>query len=128
MKISILIGCVLFAFSTTAQVPQEQGADRTNFGKVQYCAMLKDGKMVLMKDNAPVAAEILLKDGSSVSKDGSIRRKDGTKISLSNGDCVDSEGNVLPRKVKSEKKELQKDEPVPGYQNDSGNEKYKEHL
>lgn len=121
MKISILIGCVLFAFLTTAQVPQENSANRTNLGKVQYCAMLLDGKMVLMKDNAPVAAEIMLKDGSSISKDGSIRRKDGTKISLSNGDCVDTEGNVLPRKVKSEKKELQKDEPVPG------TEKYKDH-
>ena len=114
MKYVILTGFVFLAFSTTAQDPHlDNSLDRTNLSEVRYCAMLKDGKMVLMKENVPVVADIELKDGSSISKDGSIRRKDGTKISLGNGECVDVNGTVIPRKVNSEKKGLEKDEPAP---------------
>ena len=106
----LITGIASLTFLMAAQDPQKVISAGSNSGEVRYCAMLKDGKMVLLKDNAPVAADIELKDGSLVSQDGSIRRKDGTRISLSNGECVDVNGNVLPRKVQSEKKAIQKDE------------------
>ena len=114
MKIAILTGCIFLAFSTTAQDPRKDKSDvRTDLDKARYCAMLKDGKMVLMKDNSPVPADITLNNGNRISKDGTVQRKDGSSVTLSNGDCVDDEGNVLSRKVKSEKKEFQNHETDP---------------
>ena len=76
---------------------------------VKYCAMLKDGKMMLLKENEAVVSDITLKDGSIMTKDGTVMRKNGTKILLQNGDCIDEQGKVLSKDKKTEPKEKMKD-------------------
>jgi hypothetical protein len=72
---------------------------------VKYCAMLKDGKMMLMKENETVTSDITLKDGSIMTKDGTVMRKNGTKVMLQNGECIDEQGQVLSKNKKPESKE-----------------------
>jgi hypothetical protein len=98
-----------FTFSMTA-FAQTTSGQKSVGNEVKYCAMLKDGKMMLMKDNAPVSADVTLKDGTRVTRDGSITRKDGTKSTLRNGDCIDKDGKVL-MKMDSEQKDREVPQP-----------------
>ena len=71
-----------------------------------YCAILKDGKMMLMAEGKQVNNDVKLADGTIVKIDGTVEKSDKTKITLKNGDCIDQDGNVIP----SDKKRTEKDQ------------------
>jgi len=75
----------------------------------KYCALLKDGKMLLLKENETVTTDITLKDGSIMTKDGTVMRKNGTNVLLQNGDRMDEQCNVLLKDKKTDSKEKVKD-------------------
>jgi hypothetical protein len=79
----------------------------------KYCAMLKDGKLMVLKENEAVTADITLKDGSILTLDGTILRKDGTRVILQNGECVDEHGKVLPKDKKDKNPEMKYEYPKP---------------
>ena len=83
----------------------------------KYCAMLKDGKLMLLRENESITADITLKDGSILTTDGAILRKDGTRVLLQNGECVDEQGKVLA-KDKKDKKQDKEVYPKPEMKNE----------
>ena len=68
--------------------------------KYEYCAELKDGKLVTMKEGVLITADAMLDNGIKITPDAYVIRNNGTKTALKNGDCVDADGNIVmqPRK------------------------------
>jgi hypothetical protein len=65
-----------------------------------YCAALIDGKMILKDQNQkPTTLEVTLTDGTKITTDGTVIRKDGSKTALKNGECIDTKGNIEKVKV-----------------------------
>lgn len=60
-----------------------------------YC-VVKDGKMLLNKGGklAPLTKELTLSDGSVCRTDGTCTRKDGTAVTLADGQCVMMNGKM----------------------------------
>lgn len=60
------------------------------------CCMMKDGKMVSMKEGkeSPMTADVKLSNGSVVTPDGTLIMKDGTKRKLKNNECLDNHGKM----------------------------------
>ena len=66
--------------------------DKKETGK--FCSVLKEGSMTLVKDGTIATKEITLRDGSKITKEGTVRRKDGSSVVLKNGECIDMDGNI----------------------------------
>lgn len=101
MKKIIFGTALLFACAANAQQPvmtKEQA---------EYCADLRDGMVVLTEQEQEVEEDILLRDSSVISRGGTLTRKNGAKLTLQRGECVDQDGNIYlspPRKQKQQLK------------------------
>lgn len=87
MKAIVLMICGLVSVGAFAQNPAQNGS--------RYCATLKDGIVVVTHSDEVITEDAWLKDSSRVTKTGVIIKKDGNKIMLREGQCVDADGNVL---------------------------------
>jgi preprotein translocase subunit YajC len=92
MKIAILLLISIIALS----FPLKQSVQNSE----KYCANLKDGVMVLTKDGIVVTSEVTINDSTTITPDCVIIKKDGTKTSLKDGECIASVTN----KDKTEKR------------------------
>ena len=63
-----------------------------------YFAKLKDGKIVMVYQGVIMTADVVLDNGTQIKTDGSVVKKDGTKLSLKEGECVDKEGRMPTKK------------------------------
>lgn len=59
-----------------------------------YCAMLRDGKSIVMMNNVMLNTDVILKNGTLLRPSGTILRKDGTKDTLKEGQCIDQDGVI----------------------------------
>jgi|ERR1051326_4042886 hypothetical protein len=85
------------------QYDQDQNQKQNEKGKAaKYCASFNNGQASVTKDNNPLQADVKLKNGSTLTKDGKIIKKDGTTTTLKSGECIDENGN-MPSKVTSKK-------------------------
>jgi hypothetical protein len=60
--------------------------------------MMHDGKMMMMKAGRPATAmdhEVTMSDGTVVSVDGAVKRKDGTEFHLQNGEMIMMDGHLM---------------------------------
>lgn len=107
-SIIILITLCIFSLNAFSQIKDTTGnSGHEKNGK--YCAILKDGIMVLMKDEVPITAVVTLRDGSKVTLDGNILRSDGINTVLKNGECIDINGtieNMIVKNPQQKKSEL----------------------
>ena len=64
--------------------------------KMKDCVMMKDGKMMVMKDgqHTELSEDMTLGNGTMVMKDGSVKMSDGTTKMLKNGDWLDMDGKM----------------------------------
>ncbi len=87
MKRFFIIAAICISISAYAQptITKDQA---------DYCVDLKDGILVLTEHELTVEGDVLLNDSSIISKNGVISRKNGEKISLRSGQCVDQDGNI----------------------------------
>jgi len=69
----------------------------------KYCAKLKDGKIVVMYQGSALTSDVTLENGIQIKTDGVILRKDGTRNTLSEGECVDKEGKLVEKNKDPEK-------------------------
>ena len=60
-----------------------------------YCAEMKNGKLIIKHDGAEVKADVRLSNGTWVKTDGTVIAKDGTRTVLKSGQCVDLDGKVM---------------------------------
>jgi len=60
--------------------------------------MMKDGKMMLMKDGkatGPMDHEMTLSDGTMVMTDGMVKKRDGKEIPMKDGQMLLMDGKML---------------------------------
>lgn len=88
------LSIMIFYFLTikSGQAQQIIPDDKKETGK--FCSVLKEGSMTLVKDGIVANKEITLRDGSKLTKEGTVRRKDGSNVVLKNGECIDMDGNI----------------------------------
>ncbi|MFY9307905.1 MAG: DUF6799 domain-containing protein [Bacteroidia bacterium] len=105
IRIIATIASILL-FTSTKMFSQEIIQDKQEIGK--YCTILKDGSMKLEKDGVVATKEITLRDGSKITREGTVLRKDGTNVILKNGECIDLDGNIenIPLEKMEEKNNL----------------------
>ena len=108
--IFVIAACILIVCGEAQTTVIMQSNSQVN---ATYCAMLKDGKIMLFAEGKQVNNEVKLANGTIVKTDGTLEKTDNTKVSLKNGDCIDQDGNILPvdkkRSEKDKKTEENKD-------------------
>jgi uncharacterized protein YdeI (BOF family) len=110
-KFIMSIASCLFVFAAVAQdkgydKDKEKNKDKT--GKQDkttrqdqdtsktYCFSTKeDGKRVVMSGDEEVTRDVKLSNGTTIKSDGSVTKKDGTKITLKENECVDLNGEIV---------------------------------
>ena len=80
-KILFLTVAVFCAAAMTAQTT-EQKMQMSGKEDKKYCAVSQSGKMQLMMNGKAVTFEVKLSDGTKVTADCSVTKKDGTKVSI----------------------------------------------
>ncbi|HMG13872.1 MAG TPA: DUF6799 domain-containing protein [Saprospiraceae bacterium] len=93
MKKLIFITCCLFlSFSIAAQKDNKQNQDLAN---PTYCAMIRDGVMKVHLEGSYLVSDVTLSNGTVITTDGNLIKREGDHIVLQNGECVDTTGNVI---------------------------------
>ena len=66
------------------------------------CCMMKDGKMMVMKDGktTPMEKDMVLENGTKCMVNGECTMKDGKKMQMKNGDCMEMSGKMCNDKMK----------------------------
>lgn len=79
-----------------------QNADHGHKTMKKDCIMMKDGKVVQMKDGntTELTGDVTLSNGTVVSKDGTVKTKDGKTSMLKDGDCVYMNGKMTHMAMK----------------------------
>ena len=100
-KLFVLIACSVFAWNILSAQDIKYEDQTKDINKIMmYCATVIDGKMILMDQNQkPVLSEVTLKNGTKITTDAIVIHKDGSKIPLKNGECVNANGNIEKVKV-----------------------------
>ncbi len=83
--------------ANTRVVKTEFSADEPG----QYCARMRDGKMVVLFDGKEITGDVFLKNGSTIKPDGTVISKDGVRFSLKEGQCIDQNGSVAGETMKN---------------------------
>ncbi len=86
---------MFLSFNANAQVHKKSA-------KMKDCCMMKDGKMMIMKDgkSVPMEKDMVMKNGTKCMKNGECIMKDGKKIMMKNGDCMEMSGKMHKDKMK----------------------------
>lgn len=76
-----------------------EGQMKTRQAMTKDCMMMKDGKMYVTKDGKTTVVEkdMTMKNGTVCSANGMCTTKDGKKIALKNGECMDMEGQMIDK-------------------------------
>jgi len=70
----------------------------------EYCAKMKDGKIVVMYKGKQLTTDATLDNGTVVKADGTVMKKDGTKMMLKEGECMNTDGTMDKKDMKDKKK------------------------
>jgi hypothetical protein len=89
MKLFSLITLTFLSLNITAG----DGDPKTSQEK--YCAKVKDGKLTVMHEGNPITGTVTLTNGMQIMTDGTILNRDGTKLMLKEGECVDKDGKLM---------------------------------
>ena len=67
----------------------------------KYCIKLRDGKLSVMLEGKIITSEVALDNGWILRPDATVLKKDGTTISLSEGQCIALDGTIYAREKRS---------------------------
>ena len=90
----------------TDQMPMRRGTmPITNPQMTEDCVMMRDGKMVVIKDGErmPMDEDIVMPNGTLVMKDGTCVMLYGVKRVMREGEQMDMEGNMIKSGHKNKK-------------------------
>jgi hypothetical protein len=90
----LLTVAIIYALTTMAQTV-EQKQQKIGNDEKKYCAFSKNGKVQLTLNGEAVTSEVTLRDGTKITPDCSIAKKDGTKGMLKAGQCIDNMGYIM---------------------------------
>ncbi len=73
-----------------------QTKEKTDAAMMKDCCMMKDGKMMQMKDGkmTPMDKDMTMKNGTKCMKNGECIMKDGKRMKMKEGDCMDMNGRM----------------------------------
>lgn len=60
-----------------------------------FCAKMVDGKLIVLFDGNILTSEITLDNGTRVKTDGTVVSKDGGRLVLKEGECIEQNGKVV---------------------------------
>ncbi|MDQ3016442.1 MAG: hypothetical protein M3R25_06970 [Bacteroidota bacterium] len=106
MNIKILIKTCLSALFTMAvllTVSDLNAQTNTRSESMQHCCMMKDGKMMVMKNGKtrPMKKKITMKNGTKCMVNGECTMKDGKKMMMKEGDCMEKSGEMCTDSMKA---------------------------
>ncbi|MGZ3864509.1 MAG: DUF6799 domain-containing protein [Bacteroidia bacterium] len=87
---------ILITGILSSYIPPDDGNKRLN---KKYCARLKGGETRMTYEGKEITSDVYLDDGTKIKTDGTIIRKNGSKVFLKEGECIDKEGNLLSLKM-----------------------------
>lgn len=93
--VTVMIGSLLIVIlsavtnNLAAQVTKDSTA-------MKLCCMNKDGKMMYQQDGkmTPMEKDMTMANGTKCTTGGECIMKDGTKMKMKDGDCIDMSGNM----------------------------------
>ena len=97
---SKLIVAALLSVTTFASVFAMSGKEEEN--RDRYCAKMKDGKKVVMHNGIKMKSEVTLSNGTRIMTDGTIIKSNGTRATLTVGECMTKEGIIQKEDEKND--------------------------
>jgi hypothetical protein len=70
----------------------------------KYCTTMKDNKIMVMHQGNEMMEDETLTNGCKIKPDGTLIKKDGSKMMLKDGICIDKDGKMMEDKMKSDDK------------------------
>jgi hypothetical protein len=76
--------------------------------KMKDCVMMKDGKMMVMKDGSTtdMSEDMTLGNGATVMTDGTVKMKNGKTMKMKDGDAMSMNGKMEKMKMKSKSSKM----------------------
>ena len=86
---------ILISLGANAQTSKKSGM-------MKDCCMMKDGKMMVMKNGKtmPMEKDMVMKNGTKCTTNGECIMKDGKKMMMKDGDCMEMSGKMCTDKMK----------------------------
>ena len=107
-KVICFLAGSIFALNLFAQ---SAGADMNTGSsdpwKDKFCAKMKEGKTIVMHNDKELLSDFTASSGVVIKTDGTVIKKDGSRVMLKDGQCVNTEGNL--EKKETPKKETKKE-------------------
>lgn len=98
MKLGVIIWGVgtLLATDAAWEFNRKQPAAvvQTSGHPAEYCAQMKDGKMIVLFEGKELSTDVFLKNGTTVKPDGTIITREGVRTNLKEGECIDADGKI----------------------------------
>ena len=98
MKLGVIIWGVGTLLATDAAWEFNHGQPaalvQTNEHPAEYCAVMRDGKMVVLFEGKELSTDVFLKNGTTVKPDGTVITREGVRTSLKEGECIDADGKI----------------------------------
>ncbi len=93
----VLLASCIFTLNALAQnINHDNKSYRSKKQSEKYCAILKDGKIIMMHDSTALTSDTTLENGAIVKTNGTVIRLNDTQTLLKNGECVDHNGDLMP--------------------------------
>ena len=111
-KLLILIAAFTLSSGVFAQEHKMEGMDKKEqkMDMKKDHVMMMDGKMKMVKNGKeiPMDTDMTMGNGTKVMADGMCTKKDGTTMTMKNGDMMDMDGKMgkMPKKGKMGKMKM----------------------
>lgn len=99
---ALIVILSVFAFTLNAVTVSADDNTTTENGD-KYCAKMKDGMLKVIHEGTFITSDVTLGDGTIIKTDATVVKKDGSKISLKEGECIGKDG-VAPVKDPKQQK------------------------
>ena len=100
-KVFVIILATMFSLGVISQDRKIKKDDDSKMKSGRYCAELRDtNNIVILYNGILILEDVNLANGSTIKTNGIVVKKDGSKIELKNGECVDSLGNLIQAEVR----------------------------
>jgi hypothetical protein len=96
-----LLWCaVLLAVLSTIALSGNESGNQDD----KYCGKLKDGIIKVMYQGSPISTDVTLENGTVIKTDGTVIKKNGSKTTLKDGECIGEDGALIPKENTTSKK------------------------
>lgn len=97
----LILSCAISSGLFAQQSPK----DYSKMGKpgVIFCAMQKGSRLIVIQENKTITKDVLLDNGLTIKRDGSVFKNKEKMFKLKSGDCINSNGDMVTTGEKEEK-------------------------